>query len=72
MSYLVTAKQGGIQIEVYVNGKLSLQTLSTGQKVVVDRPSSQMEKMKTSGLLAIRKATPSEQSKYPKVIVGGV
>lgn len=70
MSYLVTARQGGISIEVHDKGKLSLRTLALGDKVVVDKLNSQLERMKASGMLGVRKATPSEQTRYDNVFVG--
>lgn len=64
MSYLITAKQGGVSIETHADGKLSHKTLALGDKVIADTLTSQVERMKAIGMVSVRKATPGEVAKY--------
>lgn len=69
MSQLITAKQGGISVEVHSGGRLAPRTLALGEKVVVDNLNSQLERMRDAGMLSIRKATPGEVAKYEKLLI---
>lgn len=71
MSYLVTAKQGGVQFGVIKNAKEALHTLPLGGKVVVDAVSVQLGNLKKAGMVAIRPATKGEENTYPRMKVEG-
>ncbi len=70
MSYLVTVNQGPLGLRLVEDGKVANITLSEKERIVVRKKTDQIERLRSLGVLRVRKATLSDRERY-KVYDGG-